>query len=724
MNGKPGEALMRSFLGRILFYVRPYKGQTTLLVAGMIAGVAYDTMLPVSFKFLIDDAIVPRNWQLLTIILLMVATGGIVVSLIAVGRDYLYARLSAAILKDLRLRIFDHLQDLPIEFYGRTRPGDITAGFSIDLSSIENALVLALPVGIMSCMGVLFSMVVLFVLQWEMALAAISGIFICLIGPKLIARKAAHANAGYKNEQARLLDIVGESINAQSVIKVFSLKRVIMKKFQDQAFTLSHAAMRANFISFLLERAPGVGILAFHIIIMCVGAVLAFRGDLSVGALVSFNAVFVCVSRSVYDVTVVLPQLIQAAAGMDRIERILGEEIKTRDEPSGAILPPLVRDIAFRDVSFGYSQDQLILNKANILIPRGSTVAFVGSSGSGKTTAVNLLMRLHDPWEGAVTFDDVDLRDITMDSLRSQLGVVLQENFLFNMSIRENIRLGRPEAGDTDIQAAARAAEIEGPILDMPKGYDTIVGDRGGKLSGGQRQRVAIARALVRNPHVLILDEATSALDPVTESAINNTLRRIGKERTVVSVTHRLSSISHADQIYVFEDGQIVEQGRHEDLVKKKGYYDALWRKQSGFVLSGDGEMAGVTVERLKLIPILSDLDDGLLREISGLFVTEHYPNARVIVQQGDPGDRFYIIVRGRVVVSKRGGDGGEQMLNVLEDGDYFGEIALLSNVPRSATATTTVPTVFLTLQRDLFHSLMKRFPFLRQILEERMANY
>jgi ATP-binding cassette subfamily B protein len=715
---------MRNFLGRIVFYARPYKGQAILLLAGMIAGVTYDTLMPFSFKFLIDDAIIPRNWRLLVIILLAVALGGIAVSLIGVCRDYLYARLSSAILKDLRLQIFSHLQDMPIEFYGRTRPGDISAGFSTDLTSVENAIVLALPVGIMSCMGVLFSLVVLFILQWEMALVAVLGLLICLIGPKLIARKAAVANGGYKNEQARLLNMVEESIRAQNVIKAFNLKRLIVRRFHNQASALSHAAMRANFLSFMMERTPGVGVLIFHIIVICAGAVLTFRGDLSIGALVSFNAIFVSVSRSVYDVTMVLPQLMQAAAGMDRIERILAEQAVIKDKPSAAALPSLAREIVFKDVSFGYDRNRLILNKANITIPHGSTVAFVGSSGSGKTTAINLLMRLHDPWDGAVAFDGVDVRDVTLDSLASRLGIVLQENFLFNMSIGENIRLGRPDASDADIQAAARAAEIESTILGMPAGYDTLVGEHGGKLSGGQRQRVAIARALIRNPEVLVLDEATSALDPATESAINETLRRVGRERTVVSITHRLSSITHADRIYVFENGWIREQGRHEDLLKQKGHYDTLWRKQSGFVLSGDGGMAGVTAERLKLIPILSDLDNALLHEISGLFVTEHYPDGRMIVQQGDPGDRFYIIVRGKVAVSKRGSDGGEQPLNVLEDGDYFGEIALLRSIPRTATVTTVVPTTFLTLQRDMFLSLMKKAPLLRQLLEEHTAKY
>ena len=325
---------------------------------------------------------------------------------------------------------------------------------------------------------------------------------------------------------------------------------------------------------------------------------------------------------------------------------------------------------------------------------------------------------------GTITFDGIDIRHVTQGSLRSQLGIVSQENFLFNMSIAENIRLGKPDASDADVQAAARAAGIHDAILDMPYGYDTTVGERGGRLSGGEMQRIAIARALVRNPEILLLDEATSALDPATEVAINGTLHRIGQDRTVVTVTHRLSSIIHADRIYVFHGGIVVEQGRHEDLISRKGHYSDLWHKQGGFILSGNGEMAEVTAERLKLVPILSGLDDVLLEEISKLFITECYPAERAVVHEGDTGDRFYIVVRGRVEVSKRGADGTEQVVNVLEDGDHFGEIALLKSIPRTATITTLVSTVFLTLQRDMFLSLMNKAPHLRRILEQQAAKY
>lgn len=715
---------MNKFLGRIYVYLRPHRRQMALLLTGMIASIVYDTMLPFSFKFLIDDAIEPRNYKLLVLILVVLFTGGLLVSLIAVGRDYLYAQLSADMLKDLRLQIFSHLQNLPIEFYSRKRPGDIIANFSTDLASVENAIATALPTGAMALIGLVFSTILLFILQWKLALLAMLGLSVCLIGPRLIRKKSTDANDRYKNAQAEVLNTVEENISAQTIIKAFNLKHLLVNKFQDQVSGLSRIAVRANFLSFMMERTPGIGVLVFHVIVICAGTVLAFQGLFSIGALVAFNAIFVIVSKSVYDVTSILPQLMQAVAGMERIDRLLREEVFIQDELNAPALPRLAREIAFRNVNFGYTPEQLILKNVSILIHRGSSVAFVGSSGSGKSTAINLLMRFYDPGSGVITFDGIDAREVTQNSLRTQMGVVLQENFLFNTSIRENIKYGKPDAGDADIEASARAAEIHGTITSMPGGYDTLVGERGGRMSGGQRQRIAIARVLVRDPEILVMDEATSALDPATESAINATLHRIGRNRTVISVTHRLSSITRADQIYVFDDGHIVEQGKHEELLNQKGYYSALWQQQSGFLLSGDGEEAEVTAERLKMIPMLEGLGDELLTDISRLFVTERYSSGYAVVHEGDQGDKFYIIVRGRVEVTKIIAGGSTQVVNVLEDGDHFGEIALLKSIPRLATVATIISTVFLTLQRDLFLSLMSRAPHLRHILEEQAARY
>jgi ATP-binding cassette subfamily B protein len=298
---------------------------------------------------------------------------------------------------------------------------------------------------------------------------------------------------------------------------------------------------------------------------------------------------------------------------------------------------------------------------------------------------------------------------------------VFQDNFLFNTTIRENIRLGRPEATDEEVEAAAAAAEIHDFIGSLPDGYETCTGERGGRLSGGQRQRIGIARAVLRNPPILLLDEATSALDASTEAAVNATLATICRGRTSIAVTHRLSSVQRVDCIVVLDRGRIVEQGTHVDLLARDGAYARLWNKQAGLLLSEDGLRAKIEPAKLASIPILSAVDPIHLEAIAPLFVTEHVPEGRLVVQQGDPGDRFYIIVRGRVEVVAKSEE-GERRLAILEDGDVFGEMALLQNAPRNATVRALVTSTFLTLTRGQFDDLMVRLPMVRQAVEAVMA--
>ncbi|NLC08079.1 MAG: ATP-binding cassette domain-containing protein, partial [Syntrophomonadaceae bacterium] len=357
----------------------------------------------------------------------------------------------------------------------------------------------------------------------------------------------------------------------------------------------------------------------------------------------------------------------------------------------------------------------------NLRIPHGSYVAFVGASGSGKSTIIKLIMRFYDPRTGAITIDGKNIRSVTQQSLRAQMGIVFQENMLFNLSVRENIRLGNLEATDAEIEQAAKAAGIHDVIMNLPQGYDTFVGEGGGFLSGGQRQRLAIARALLRNPRILLLDEATSFLDPANETAINQTIRNIARTRTVISVTHRLSSVQEADKIFVLDKGRIIEQGTHKELLNQEGSrYRDLWQNQTGIILSEDGMNAEITVNRLKNIPIFQEMNDDFLDSLVPMFVSEYYPANRLVIEEGDPGDKFYILVRGKVEVSKRLADGQDKQLAILQDGDFFGEIALLKDVPRTATIRTLTPALFISLQKQMFLLMLEKAPHLSERLSIR----
>jgi ATP-binding cassette subfamily B protein len=711
-----------ALLRQLLTALAPYRGYSVLILGGLLLEMGFNGAVPLGLKCLIDAAITPQDMQVLFVVLGLLAGGVVLVAIVGLGRDYLYAHVCAAILRDLRHRMFSHLQQLSMDFYARTNVGDILARFSTDLAAVDSALTAAIPWAILPALEVVCCTCLLFTLEWRLACVALCVFPLSLLGPRALVPRASAASYERRQQEAHVVTTVQENLGAQPVIKAFSLEQQVLADFAQRLGALVHSSVRVGFLSALVERSAGISILILQIVVLGVGASMAFRGCLSIGSLVSFQSLFMTLSWSLSYVTQYVPHLVQAASGMQRIEELLGEQPQVVDAPEATPLPRFAQAIRFEDVAFSYTSGQRHLRGVSFTIHAGESVVFVGPSGSGKSTILNLLTRFYDPVTGQVAIDGYNLRQVTQASWRAQSGIVFQESFLFNTTIRENIRVGKPEATDAEVEAAARAAEMHDLIERMPHGYETVVGERGNRLSGGQRQRIAIARAMLRDPAILILDEATSALDIATEAAINGTLAQLTRGRTVIAVTHRLASVGQPDRIFVLNHGQLVEQGRHQGLLARGGVYTQLWSKQSGFAISADGTSATVNVARLRPFPLLSALDEGLLAEIARCFVTERYPAERVVVHEGDLGDKFYIIVRGSVRVTTTAAPGGEQELTVLQDGDHFGEIALLQDVPRTATIRTRIPSLFLTLSRAQLLRLMESAPQLRTVLDQEIA--
>ncbi len=687
-------------------YVRPFRLSLIPVFLACLLEMGLTAQLPLSIKFLIDRALVNKDGRALVIILTALAGSAVLVSAAGLGRDHLYARIVAKSIAGLRSRMYDKLQHLSLEFYSRRETSEILSRFSNDLHAIDLALVSAVGWGLQPVLDIILSVGLVFAFEWRLALIGTLLCPICALGPRLLARRGVEAAAEKRARDVAVLSIVQETISAPALIQTFSLRDLFTGLFRGRNDQLLKASIRLGFLTSLMDKSSTLGALLLQVIVMAVGGWMAFHGTITIGTFASFQALFVTLSQSVGYLASYSPTLIAATGAVERMETLLHEQPRIAERPNAQTLTA-PETIEFRDVTFAYTGAQKSLDNINFSIRRGTSVAFVGASGSGKSTVLNLLLRFYDPSQGAVLIDGIDLRDATLDSLRLQTAVVFQDNFLFNLSIRENIRLGRPDATDSAIEEAAKNAEIHDFIVTLPDGYDTLAGERGSRFSGGQRQRLAIARAVLRNPALLILDEATSSLDLATEAAINATFQRIASGRTMISVTHRLSSVTSADWIFVMHQGRIAEQGRHDQLVDAGGRYSSMWRRQSGV------HLGGVDATWLREMPLFEDADASTLSELSSLFATEQILEDRDIIREGDPGDRFYILVRGKVEVVK-----GSTRVAILQDGDYFGEIALLSDQPRNATVRSLTPCVCLVLQRNHFRAMLNRSAPLRERIE------
>lgn len=692
-----------------LGYLRPYWYLVLPVVISILMESAFYSGLPFSYRYVIDYGLIGQNFRLLVYLIGGLAAGSVLVAALGFIRDYLYARLVTALLNDLRAAMFDRLQRLSIGFFARNRSGDILARFSTNLTAIEKAAMSLASWAVIPGLDVLLGTILLFLLNWKLALVALLVWPLMIAGPSGIASRLVEESDRKNQEEGHVLGLIQENVHAQIVVKAFDLAEFSRSDFLARLRVLGSRIIRVAWFSSLVERSAYAGIMILQVALLAIGAFMVWKRTMTVGGLASFQAVFLSISNSLATVTQYFPTLVQAGSSLHGIEDLLWREPIAMDKGTQP-LPGQFGHIVFDDVTFGYHAAQPSLNGLTTSIPLGSFVGIVGTSGSGKSTMLTLLMRLYDPDQGLVAIDGRDVREFRLDEFRSLFGFVPQESFLFDISIRENIRLGNIAATDAEVEAAARAAEIHNAIQLLPRGYDTPAGERGSRLSGGQRQRIALARALVRNPAILVLDEATSALDPIAEAAIRSTLERLRQGRTIVSVTHRLDSVVSANHILVLDEGRLLQHGTHGQLLDHDGPYRRLWTKQHRFQLDAANHQAAISIDRLRLVPVFYGMPDDLISEAVRLFQTEEFPKNKIVIRHGEIGASLFIIVRGRVELSDET-PAPFSRPTILEDGDCFGERALLDPMPELENVRTLTECVFLTLNRAGYNYLRRQMP-------------
>jgi ATP-binding cassette, subfamily B, bacterial len=572
---------LATIYGFVQPYLSTYKRMLVLVGFGVLVETLFNVIMPLSLKFLIDDALGEEDFQALYKILGVLGAAGIITSIIAVWYERWDARLAACIISDVRTKLFEHVQNLPSAYFARTRRGEILSRFSIDLTAFEGSIRGFANSAALPFLELIAGIILMLFLSWQLAAVALLVFPITLIGPRVLTPKAVQANYEQKLNEAALLGTVQENIAAQAVVKAFNLQRRALGWFTMRNDDVRLKAASAIFLSSMVERTVTIAVLLLHLVVLALGAYLATKGQITIGTFVTFESAFWEVSYNIAHVMHFIPLSIQSAAAVRHIQELLDEPTPGGDRPGAPDLPSITNDITFDRVTFQYAGAQTpVLDNLSLKLKVGKRIAIVGASGSGKSTLLNLILRLYTPDEGRVAIDGVDIRKVTRESLRRSMAVVFQENMLFNMSIRENIRLGKEGATDREVEDAARKAEIHRFIMSLPQKYETVVGERGDTLSGGQRQRIAIARAIIRNPSVLLLDEATSALDQTTEAAINHTLLKVAEGRTMIWSTHRLTSVVEMDEIIVISGGKVIERGSHAQLLAANGAYRKLWDDQ------------------------------------------------------------------------------------------------------------------------------------------------